>query len=382
MKKLHSLLLSILVAPSLLFAVAQDAAIDKDKDRNDTRGPVNWKTTRTGEYDVPHVIATNSDGTAIGAGGGGGGAATIADGADVTQGSKADAKSTATDTTAITQMSVLKQISASVQAPPSQAVTNAGTFAVQSASTIADGASATLGAKADNKSTATDTTAISAISILKEISAMVQAPPSQAVTNTGTFATQSAATIADGSNVTLGAKADAKSTATDTTSVSAMQVLKEISAMEQAPASRAVTNAGTFATQSILTTGSAQIGHLEANQSSNVAQINGVTPLMGAGATGTGSSRNTPVTPATIATGQVTASGSPATLVAANSTRALLTVRNQDTSLSVYVGPATVSSSNGALLKAGESRSFRGATLLQVIAPSGSPVVDYVDESY
>src|SRR5467141_2679434 len=59
-------------------------------------------------------------------GGGGGGAVTIADGADVTLGSKTDAKSTATDGTSITAMSVLKQISASVQAPPSQAVT--GTF--------------------------------------------------------------------------------------------------------------------------------------------------------------------------------------------------------------------------------------------------------------
>lgn len=55
----------------------------------------------------------------------------ISDGASVTLGAKADAKSTATDTTAITAMQVLKQISASVQAPPSQAVTNAGTFAVQ-----------------------------------------------------------------------------------------------------------------------------------------------------------------------------------------------------------------------------------------------------------
>lgn len=54
-----------------------------------------------------------------------------------------------------------------------------------------------------------------------------------------------------------------------------------------------ITNAGTFATQSVLTTGSAQIGHLEANQSTNVAQINGVTPLMGNGVTGTGSLRVT-----------------------------------------------------------------------------------------
>lgn len=42
-----------------------------------------------------------------------------------------------------------------------------------------------------------------------------------------------------------------------------------------------------------LTTGSAQIGHLEANQSANIAQINGVTVLMGNGVTGTGSQRIT-----------------------------------------------------------------------------------------
>lgn len=58
-----------------------------------------------------------------------------------------------------------------------------------------------------------------------------------------------ASTVADGANVTLGAKADAKSTATDTTAVTFMQVLKEISFMEQTPATRAVTNAGTFAVQ-------------------------------------------------------------------------------------------------------------------------------------
>lgn len=48
---------------------------------------------------------------------------TIADGGDATQGSKADAKSTATDATPISIVSILKQISASVQTPPSHAVT-------------------------------------------------------------------------------------------------------------------------------------------------------------------------------------------------------------------------------------------------------------------
>lgn len=188
-------------------------------------------------------------------------------------------------------------------------VIGTGTFATQSAITaalgaIADGANVTLGAKADAKSTATDTTAITIMQVLKEISAMEQAPASRAVTNAGTFATQSAITaasgsfssgaiasgavasgaiasgaiasgacaagcIADGGDTTLGAKADAKSTATDTTAITVMQVLKEISAMAQSPAA------------------------LPANQSVNVAQINGVTTLMGNGVTGTGSQRVT-----------------------------------------------------------------------------------------
>lgn len=56
--------------------------------------------------------------------------------------------------------------------------------------------------------------------------------------------------------------------------------------------SHAVTNAGTFAVQATLQANSGvDIGKLTANQSVNVAQINGVTPLMGVGATGTGASR-------------------------------------------------------------------------------------------
>lgn len=77
----------------------------------------------------------------------------LADGAIATLGTKADAKSTATDTTSITIMQVLKQISASIQAAASSlagtltvashAVTNAGTFAVQAATAgdVASGSS-------------------------------------------------------------------------------------------------------------------------------------------------------------------------------------------------------------------------------------------------
>ncbi len=115
---------------------------------------------------------------------------------------------------------------------------------------------------------------------------------SHPVTNAGTFAVQ--ATEADGANTTLGSKADAKNTATDTTAITVMSVLKQISASVQAPPSQAVTNGGTFAVQATLQANSGvDIGKLTANQSVNVAQINGVTPLMGNGVTGTGSQRVT-----------------------------------------------------------------------------------------
>jgi hypothetical protein len=67
------------------------------------------------------------------------------------------------------------------------------------------------------------------------------------------------ASIADGSNVTIGSKTDAKSTSTDTTSVSAMSVWKQISASIQAAAAslagsltvatHAVTQSGTWTVQ-------------------------------------------------------------------------------------------------------------------------------------
>ena len=59
----------------------------------------------TSEYEIINVASL---GTAV----------SVADGADVTQGAKADAKSAATDTTPVTIMQVLKQISYSVQNPP------------------------------------------------------------------------------------------------------------------------------------------------------------------------------------------------------------------------------------------------------------------------
>jgi len=76
-------------------------------------------------------------------------ASTVADGANVTLGAKADPKSTATDTTPISAMSVWKQISASVQL----FVFGAGTAAAAQRTTLAsdDPAVTTLGATTGTK---------------------------------------------------------------------------------------------------------------------------------------------------------------------------------------------------------------------------------------
>jgi hypothetical protein len=85
-------------------------------------------------------------------------------------------------------------------------------MAVKAASgDFADGALATIGAKADAKSTATDTTAISAMSVWKQISASVQAiatsiagtltVATHAVTQSGTWNVTVNAAIAAGTNI-------------------------------------------------------------------------------------------------------------------------------------------------------------------------------------
>ncbi len=81
-----------------------------------------------------------------------------------------------------------------------------------------------------------------------------------------------------------------------------------------------------------------------------------------------------------VATSQVATSTGAATLVIARATRRTCLVRNLDTSISVYIGPATVSAGNGMLLKAGESLVITAITLWQVIAASGTPTVAVADE--
>jgi hypothetical protein len=139
-------------------------------------------------------------------------------------GAATDAKNVATDTTSLTFMQVFKQISASVQ---TIAAGGGG-----SAVTMVDGANATLGAKADAKAATSDATPITAMQVLKQISFSIQAVAT-ALAGSLTVGTHGV-TIADNANVTFGAKADAKSIATDTTAVSAMSVFKQISASVQA----------------------------------------------------------------------------------------------------------------------------------------------------
>lgn len=92
----------------------------------------------------------------------------------------------------------------SLASVPSHAVTNAGTFAVQAAE--ADGANVTLGAKADAKNAATDTTAITIMSVLKQISSSIQAAAASlaGTLTVGTHAVTQSGTWTVGSNSATG----------------------------------------------------------------------------------------------------------------------------------------------------------------------------------
>jgi hypothetical protein len=108
--------------------------------------------------------------TSGGGGGGGGGAVTIADGADVALGTKADAKATDT-TSAWTVISLLKGI-----------LGNGGGGGGGGAVTVADGADVTQGAKAD--AAATDSTsAWTVVSVLKGIFAKLAGTLTTSVSN-------------------------------------------------------------------------------------------------------------------------------------------------------------------------------------------------------
>lgn len=110
-------------------------------------------------------------------------ASTVADGADVTIGAKADAKSTATDSTAITAMSVWKQISASVQAIASAI---AGTLTVSlpsGASTLAEQQTQTTSLQLIDDVVYTDDTSTHATGTSKGALMMAAATPTDGSVN-------------------------------------------------------------------------------------------------------------------------------------------------------------------------------------------------------
>lgn len=87
-----------------------------------------------------------------------------------------------------------------------------------------------------------------------------------------------------------------------------------------------------------------------------------------------------PVGATNVATGQAAPTNSAATLVASRATRTRLTLVNRG-SVSVYVGPATVTTANGVELKPGESMTFEMAgTTLQGITASGTGNIHYWEE--
>lgn len=81
-----------------------------------------------------------------------------------------------------------------------------------------------------------------------------------------------------------------------------------------------------------------------------------------------------------LGSGQVTTSTSAAS-IAARATRRGITVRNLDSSITIYIGGVGVTSSTGMPLKAGESIAIDTSAAVYYIAASGAPILAFL-ESY
>lgn len=85
--------------------------------------------------------------------------------------------------------------------------------------------------------------------------------------------------------------------------------------------------------------------------------------------------------PSTIATGQAALSTTAAQVIAANTARHTVLVRNNDASISIYVGASGVTSATGLLLKAGESVEITTTAAVFAVSASGTPTVSYFAEN-
>jgi hypothetical protein len=79
-----------------------------------------------------------------------------------------------------------------------------------------------------------------------------------------------------------------------------------------------------------------------------------------------------------VATGQVASTNSAATLLAARETRKYVTFVNHG-SVDVYIGPATVTTSNGIKLTPGSSITLHLTALVQAITASGTGAIHYAE---
>lgn len=98
-----------------------------------------------------------------------------------------------------------------------------------------------------------------------------------------------------------------------------------------------------------------------------IASDQGAVPINNAGA-------------ANISVNQVALSTTAATAVIARATRRGVMLKNLDTAIKIYFGPATVTAANGMELKPGESAVINWVGLVQAIAASGTPTLAFVDE--
>jgi len=218
----------------------------------------------------------------------------------------------------------------------SHAVTNAGTFAVQvDSSTLPTGAATA----AKQPALGTAGTASSDVLTVQGVASMTALK----VDGSGVTQPISGSVTAD-----LGANNDVTVTGTVDLGTTDNAVLDTIASNT---GDHAVTNAGTFAVQA------AQSGSwsLAANQSVNVAQINGVTTTMGNGASGTGVQR---VTIASDSTGQIK-------LAAGTAAVGKLTANS-----GVDIGDVTINNASGSPVYSHEDQS--GVTSERVSDTGGS----------
>lgn len=74
------------------------------------------------------------------------------------------------------------------------------------------------------------------------------------------------------------------------------------------------------------------------------------------------------------------ACGASAEVVAARPQRRRVILKNIDTSITIYIGIGTVTSSNSMWLLAGESIALDTTAAINALAASGSPVLAYIEE--